>query len=64
MTGLTGKYDFELEYVGPAFVDRPDVFGPTLFSAMEKQLGLRLEQKRTTLDALVIDHAEKMPADN
>jgi uncharacterized protein (TIGR03435 family) len=53
-----------LEYVGPAFSDRPDVVGPTLFNALEKQLGLRLEQKKTGLDALVIDHAEKMPTEN
>jgi uncharacterized protein (TIGR03435 family) len=43
-TGLTGEYDFDLEYLGPAFRDRTDVSGPTLFDSLEKQVGLRLEQ--------------------
>ncbi len=64
MTGLTGKYDFDLEYVGPALEDHPEVAGPTLLAALEGQLGLRLEQKKTALDALVIDHAEKVPTEN
>ncbi|HEY6341446.1 MAG TPA: TIGR03435 family protein [Bryobacteraceae bacterium] len=63
-TGLTGKYDFDLEYLGPAFRDRTDVSGPTLFDALEKQLGLRLEQKKATLDAVIVDHAEKTPEEN
>jgi len=53
-----------LEYVGPAFRDRAEVVGPTLFNALEKQLGLRLEVSKTTLDALIIDHAEKVPTEN
>jgi uncharacterized protein (TIGR03435 family) len=63
-TGLTGKYDFDVEYLGPAFRDRTDVSGPTLFDALEKQLGLRLEQKKATLDAVIVDHAEKTPEEN
>lgn len=63
-TGLTGKYDFDLEYLGPAFRDRTDVSGPTLFDALEKQLGLRLEQKKATLDAVIVDHAEKTPEED
>jgi uncharacterized protein (TIGR03435 family) len=60
-TGLTRKYDFDLEYAGPRAADAA---GPTLFNALEKQLGLKLEQKKTTLDLLVIDHAEKTPTGN
>ena len=63
-TGLTGKYDFDLEYVSPALEDHPDVIGPTLLTALEGQLGLRLEQRKAQLDALVITHAEKLPAEN
>jgi uncharacterized protein (TIGR03435 family) len=63
-TGLTKSYDFDLEYVSPAARDRVDVIGPTLFKALEKQLGLKLQQKKTTLVVLVIDHAEKAPTEN
>jgi uncharacterized protein (TIGR03435 family) len=63
-TGLTGKYDFDVEYLGPAFRDRTDVSGPTLFDALEKQLGLRLQQKKATLDAVIVDQAEKTPEEN
>jgi uncharacterized protein (TIGR03435 family) len=33
-------------------------------AAMEKQLGLKLEATKITMDALVIDHVEKTPTDN
>jgi uncharacterized protein (TIGR03435 family) len=62
-TGLTGKYDFSLEYAVPTR-DGADAGGPTLLAALEKQLGLKLEQKKSALDVLVIDHAEKVPAED
>jgi len=37
---------------------------PILSSALEKQLGLRLEARKITVDALVIDHLEKVPEEN
>jgi uncharacterized protein (TIGR03435 family) len=37
---------------------------PDLFVAIQQQLGLRLEAKRGPVDILVIDHAEKAPAEN
>ncbi len=36
----------------------------TLFEALEKQLGLKLEPRKVTASALVIDHAEDMPTEN
>jgi uncharacterized protein (TIGR03435 family) len=38
--------------------------GLTIFAALEKQLGLRLEPKKTMIDVFVIDHAEKVPSEN
>jgi uncharacterized protein (TIGR03435 family) len=38
--------------------------GPTLQGAIEKQLGLKLEPKKQTLDTVVIDRAEKVPTAN
>jgi uncharacterized protein (TIGR03435 family) len=38
--------------------------GPTLQGALEKQLGLKLEPKKQTLETVVIDRAEKVPTAN
>jgi uncharacterized protein (TIGR03435 family) len=65
-TGLTGKYDFDLEWapdetqfggdVTPASADTP---AAPLFSAIQQQLGLRLEATRGSVEALIIDKVEK-----
>src|ERR1039458_5324679 len=38
--------------------------GPTIFEAVQQQLGLKLESKKGMVDVLVIDHAEKTPIEN
>jgi uncharacterized protein (TIGR03435 family) len=72
-TGLTGNYDFNLEFAGglgigtafsPASADASTPSGPSLIEAMEKQLGLKLTKTTAPLDVLVIDHAEKTPTEN
>ena len=71
-TGLTGNYDFNLEFAGaldgtafsPASADASDPSGPSLMEAMEKQLGLKFTKTTGHLDVLVIDHAEKTPTEN
>jgi uncharacterized protein (TIGR03435 family) len=47
---------------GPGAIDNAEA--PSLFSAVQDQLGLKLEQKRGPVDLLVIDHAEKVPTAN
>ena len=64
-TGLTGRYQMKLEYtpedrVATAAADAP----PTLTSALEEQLGLRLESRREPLDVIVVERAEKVPTGN
>ena len=56
-TGLTGRYDFRLEY-SPAFV-KPGDAGPSLFTALTEQLGLTLRPETMPLPVLVIDSVEK-----
>jgi uncharacterized protein (TIGR03435 family) len=61
-TGLTAKYDFQLKLTGaPGGVGGPE--GESVFTAIEEQLGLRLETQRAPIAILVVDHAEKMPRD-
>jgi len=38
--------------------------GPTIFAAIQEQLGLKMEAKKNPVEILVIDHAEKVPTEN
>ena len=72
-TGLTGSYDFTLQWTpensmlsGMQKPDNPttsDSSGPSLFTAIEEQLGLKIESTKGPVDALVIDHVEH-PSEN
>jgi uncharacterized protein (TIGR03435 family) len=58
-TGLTGQYEFVLEFaVRPDDTERPSVF-----AAVEEQLGLKLEPGRAPVRVLVIEQIER-PTDN
>jgi uncharacterized protein (TIGR03435 family) len=41
-----------------------DDSGPTLFGALQEQLGLKLEQKKGMIDMIVVDHIDKVPTEN
>jgi uncharacterized protein (TIGR03435 family) len=62
-TGLPGKYDFELTWTPDtgACAAAPDA--PSLFTAVQEQLGLRLDSKKGPTEILVIDHIER-PSEN
>lgn len=69
-TGLRGKYDFDL-----AWMPEPDQFdghgsgapsdpnAPSIFTAVQEQLGLRLDSRKVPVQSLIVDHAER-PAGN
>lgn len=57
-TGLTGTFDFELEWA-----PTPDADGVSVFTAVQEQLGLRLEPSTAPLEVVVITSAER-PAEN
>ena len=59
-TGLTGNYEINLTW---AWNDDPNSTAPSLFSALEEQLGLKLESAKAPLDVVVIDHIER-PTEN
>jgi uncharacterized protein (TIGR03435 family) len=68
-TGLTGIYDFTLDWVPEApptsspdaanGVTLPGVPGASLFSALQQQLGLKLEPGKSPIEIIVIDHVER-----
>jgi uncharacterized protein (TIGR03435 family) len=59
-TGLQGTYDLHLTYA-PRLEDRePDpTAGPSIFTAVQEQLGLKLVPAKETVAVLVIDHIEQ-----
>lgn len=58
-TGLTGKYDFELKWADDDSVAPADGSTvPGIFTALEEQLGLKLEATKAPADVLVIDKVE------
>lgn len=73
-TGLTGNFDIRMDWTPdetqafqfPPDAPKPalsDLAGPSLFSAIQEQLGLKLESSRGPVDVLIIDRAEK-PSEN
>ncbi len=72
MTGLAGRYDIKLEWSlddgkagggdsdGKAATDSR----PSIFTALQETLGLRLETRKIPVEILVVDHVERTPTEN
>ena len=72
-TGLTGEYDFKLDFAmagrrndagAPPPVEDTADSAPSVFAAVEDQLGLKLELRKLPFDVLVIDHIDTEPTPN
>jgi bla regulator protein BlaR1 len=70
-TGLAGNYDVELQWtqdnipasmMGPDGNPTPEISGPSVFTAIQEQLGLKLESQKGPVEVLVIDHVEPASA--
>jgi len=66
LTGLNAIYDFTLDISGLPTGDTQaaDNPGPSIFTAVQQDLGLRLEAQKAAIEILIIDHAEKVPTQN
>jgi uncharacterized protein (TIGR03435 family) len=70
-TGLPGEFDFEVEFSPPPTTGPPDAGVPaaplddaaSVFTALQEQLGLKLESTRGPVELMVIDSAER-PTEN
>lgn len=63
-TGLAGDFEVKLVWTPD---DRPvpdDERGPSVFTAVEEQLGLKLVSRKGPMEVLVVDSAEKTPTQN
>jgi uncharacterized protein (TIGR03435 family) len=54
-TGLSGQFDFDVTF---ATETNPNATGPSIFTALQEQLGLKLESTRGPVDVVVIDRVE------
>lgn len=67
-TGLSGEYQIKLFWApGSAGADvtpPEDSSAPSIFAAVQEQLGLRLESRKGPLEVVVVDHADEVPAEN
>jgi len=59
-TGLVGRYDLKVKW---AREDSADASGPSIFTALEEQLGLKLEPRKAPVDVVVVDKVA-MPSAN
>jgi uncharacterized protein (TIGR03435 family) len=72
-TGLEGTFDIDLRFTPDRLPQGPpppgvplpsiDPNGPSLFTAVQEQLGLKLESERAPVEVLVIDHVERPTPD-
>jgi uncharacterized protein (TIGR03435 family) len=70
-TGLLGKYDIKLEWtpdqsqtamfqgIGVPDTFRADPLGPSVFTALEEQLGLRLESQKRPVEMFTVERVER-----
>ena len=70
-TGLTAAYRISLEWAAETTPRKPDKIKPgkdkdrpSIFTAIQEQLGLRLEGRKAAVETLVIDHVRKTPEPN
>jgi uncharacterized protein (TIGR03435 family) len=71
-TALPGAFEVKLDWTrdnslpaaAPGAVAAEPADGPSIFEAVQTQLGLKLEKRKGPVDVLVVDHAEKTPLAN
>src|SRR5262249_6349441 len=65
-TSLKGRYDFTVDLSGLGFAGREPGTpgGPSIFAAVKRDLGLRLEARKEPIEILGIDSVNKAPVEN
>ena len=63
-TGLKGTYDFDLKWTGRGRLAAAGAEGISIFDAVEKQLGLKLELQKAPTPVMVVDSVNEKPTGN
>jgi uncharacterized protein (TIGR03435 family) len=65
MTELKGVFNLTLTYTPEMGEEKAaGESGPSVYTALQEQLGLRLEGRKIPVDTVVVDHVEKTPTEN
>jgi len=64
LTGLKGSYDFDIHWTGRGALAAMGADGISIFDAVDKQLGLKLEQKTAPLPVIMVDSVNEKPTPN
>ena len=62
-TNLKGLFDFRLQFTPDNLLGNPDASGGSIFTAVQEQLGLKLESSKGPIEVIVIDSVER-PSEN
>jgi uncharacterized protein (TIGR03435 family) len=62
-TDLKSPYDITLDWAPDGIGATGADSGPSIFTAVQEQLGLKLEPRKSSFEFIVIDHAER-PSEN
>ena len=60
-TGIKGNFDIRLKFAQEGDVNSPL---PSIFTALQEQLGLKLASRKVPLQMIVIDHVDRVPTEN
>ncbi len=69
-TGIAGVYDFEIKWMPEDLADKlakagdTDEVAPSLFTVLTERLGLKLQPQKVPVEIVVVDHVERVPAEN
>jgi uncharacterized protein (TIGR03435 family) len=63
-TGLTGAYDIKLEWAPDHSPAAENGTAADIYTAIQQQLGLRLEPRKAPMDMLVVERADRTPTEN
>jgi uncharacterized protein (TIGR03435 family) len=63
-TGLTGPYEITLDWAVDNPTSNEAAPGPSIFTALQEQLGLKLDSTKGPVETIVVDHSEKTPPEN
>jgi uncharacterized protein (TIGR03435 family) len=64
LTGLPGTFDIDLRFAPPQLATLAGGQGPTIFEAVDRQLGLKLEARKIPTPSIIVDRVNRTPTPN